>query len=208
MSAWAKLAARSSDVALHYPYLNLFVTEVPNQPSTRARHDLAERLGRLAERIGAQQVLRQHEQEVPHAFRKLYLQMGIDPGVHLTPIDAVLQERIAYGQFRSMGLVDDALKVALLETGVPIWATDSAKVSGELALQMPAVESESGSASMVPLVTDDRGTIGPIGSAPEARYAVDRKSKDLTLFAVQCDGISTMHVDESLWLARSLLHHQ
>lgn len=207
-NAKARLAARTHDVALHYPYLHLYVVEVPNEPSTRARHDLAERLGRLAERIGGPQVLRQHEQEVPHAFRKLYQQTGLDPGVHLTPIDAVLQERIAYGMFRSMGLVDDALKVALLETGVPVWAADSSALSGELVLQMPDVDPDAGRPSAVPFVADDRGTIAPVGNAPDQPHAVGRKTKDLTLFALQCDGISTMHVQESLWLAQSLIYHQ
>lgn len=207
-NAKARLAERTHDVALHYPHLHLYVVEVPNEPSTRARHDLKERLGRLAERIGGPQVLRQHEQEVPHAFRKLYLQMGLDPGVQPTPIDAVLQERIAYGMFRSMGLVDDALKVALLETGVPVWAADSAKLAGDLALQMPDVDPEGGRPSAVPFIADGRGTIAPVGGAPKEPHAVGRKTKDLTLFALQCDGISTMHVQEALWLAQSLVHHQ
>lgn len=207
-NAKARLAGRTRDVALHYPYLHLFVTEVPNRPSTRARHDLAERLGGLAERIDGPRVLRQHEQEVPHAFRALYLQMGIDPDIQPTPIDAVLRERIAYGQFRSMGLIDDALKVALLETGVPVWAADAARISGELALQMPDAAPEAAPRSGVPLVADDRGPITAVGTAPGEPHAPGRKTTDLTLFALQCDGISTMHVQESLWLAESLLHHQ
>lgn len=204
----ARLAARTDDVALRYPYLYLFVADVPNRPSTRARHDLRERLGMIAERIDGPTVLRQRERESPHTYRSLYRQMGIDPGLQPTPIDALLRERIAYGQFRSMGVVDDALKITLLETSVPVWAADSAKVSGDLALQMPPVDTAAGGGSVVPLVADDRGPVTPVGTAPGPPHAVSRKTRDLLLFALQCEGVSAMHVQEALWLARSLLDHQ
>lgn len=204
-----QLVARDVGVEALYPMLHMYQTEVPNRPSTQARRDIKERLGLLAERIDGPRVLRHHEGVIPHAYRVLFQQMGIDVDQHPTPSDALMRERIAYGSFRASSVVQDALKVVILETSVAVWAIDSAAIVDGLVLRTPSGDADaSRSAPVVPLLSDGDELVAPVGSAPQAPYAVRRKTKDLRLVALQCDGVPAMHVEEALWLASSLLHHR
>ena len=48
------------------------------------------------------------------------------PTTSRTPVEAAVVDRLLHGGFRSRGLLDDALLLAVVETGVPVWALDDA----------------------------------------------------------------------------------
>ena len=66
------------------------------------------------------------QEPVPWAYRVFFRHVGIDPDERRTPIEEIALERLQHGGFESRGLVDDALLIATLETGVPVVAFDAA----------------------------------------------------------------------------------
>ena len=62
--------------------------------------------------------------------------MGIDPDTDRTPVEGVALRRLKHGGLRSENLVDDALTIAIAETGVPLIAFDAERVDGDLGLRL------------------------------------------------------------------------
>ena len=72
---------------------------------------------------------------IASAYRVFFRQIGIDPDQHRPPGEAAMLERLRAGWFRSRNIVDDALTVALVETGVAVRAFDADRVQGGLGLR-------------------------------------------------------------------------
>ncbi len=58
---------------------------------------------------------------VPEAYRVFFRQIGLDPDVDCIPVEALMLERLRTGGFVSRNSLDDALTVAVMETGVGVW---------------------------------------------------------------------------------------
>src|SRR5205085_5468152 len=54
-----------------------------------------------------------------------FRQIGLDPDVNRIPSEEAAVARLVEGQFRSRDIIHDALLIALVETGVPVWALDA-----------------------------------------------------------------------------------
>ena len=118
-----------------------------------------------------------------------------------------------HGGFRSNGLVSDALTIALVETGVPIWALDADRV-GEGGLGIRTSESgdrlgtseygdylEAGR-----LVVADSGCIhGLLFGNLAPGHGVTKRTRRIVLFAVGVDGVPAIHIEEALWLCVEVL---
>ena len=63
-------------------------------------------------------------------------QVGIDPDHDRTPVEGVALRRLKQGGLQSENIVDDALTIAIAETGVPLIALDAERVEGELGLRL------------------------------------------------------------------------
>ena len=72
---------------------------------------------------------------VPSAYRVFFRHIGIDPDIERTPIEAAVLERMLRGGFPTGGLLEDVLLIALLDTGVPVWALDTATLDGPLGVR-------------------------------------------------------------------------
>ncbi len=72
---------------------------------------------------------------MPAAYRVFFRQIGLDPDVVRTPIEAALMERMLRGGFPTGGLIEDVLLIALLDTGVPVWALDADSLDGPLGIR-------------------------------------------------------------------------
>ncbi len=55
----------------------------------------------------------------PSAYRVFFRQIGLDPDVERTPVEAAMLERMLRGGFLTGGLLDDVLLISLMDTGVP-----------------------------------------------------------------------------------------
>jgi DNA/RNA-binding domain of Phe-tRNA-synthetase-like protein len=147
---------------------------------------------------------------VPWAYRVFSRQVGIDPDTDRTPVERIAVERLRHGGLRSENLVDDALTIAIAETGVPVFALDADKVSGELGLRLArAGEQLEGvrplSARQLVVADDARPVALVLGDvAHDAGVTWD--TQRMTLCALRVKGVPPIAVEEALWTAAETLY--
>jgi DNA/RNA-binding domain of Phe-tRNA-synthetase-like protein len=151
---------------------------------------------RAADRMHGAQAIALRSREVPHAYRVFFRHVGLDPDVQRTPAEAIALRRMTEGGLHPRGLIDDALTIAVLETGVGVAAFDADRLAGA-----PALRTEG--ARLV--VADDAGPISPLFGNPLARAAIDRRTRRLALVAVAVPNVADVFVQEALWIAWDIL---
>jgi DNA/RNA-binding domain of Phe-tRNA-synthetase-like protein len=169
----------------------------------RRLHDLSNRY-RGARAVGVRR------EPVPSAYRVFYRQIGLDPEVARTPIEGAVLERMLRGGFLSEGLLQDVLLIALVDTGVPVWALDAQTVHGELGVRLSLEGEPLGKASdalRLPagrlVVADDTAALGLLFGELAEDCAVGSRTRELTLFAVQVSGVPMLYLEEALWSVRN-----
>jgi DNA/RNA-binding domain of Phe-tRNA-synthetase-like protein len=182
-------------LADEHPGLWLAWTHVEATPRPTPR-ELAARLRGHADRIGGAQALALRSRDVPHAYRVFFRHVGLDPDVVRTPVEAVAFRRLFEGGLHPRNLVDDALTVAVLETGVGIVAFDADRLAGPLCLR-----EHDGTL----VIADDAGPVTVLFGEPEARAAVRRDTRRVALVAVAVPNVPDLFVEEALWTAWEIL---
>jgi DNA/RNA-binding domain of Phe-tRNA-synthetase-like protein len=192
-------------LAEEFPGLRLVSVAVA-APPRRTPSALRERLRLLADRFHGARALSLRREAVPHAYRVFFRHVGLDPDAHRTPVEAAALDRLVAGGFTSRGALEDALLVAVVETGVPVWALDDGRLDGPLGLR-PANDGErlgegEYAADLAPgrIVVADAG--GPVAAlfgdvAPSRRP--DRDTERLRLFAVAVPGVPDLHLEEAMF---------
>jgi DNA/RNA-binding domain of Phe-tRNA-synthetase-like protein len=174
--------------------------------------DIHARLRELSNRFRGARAVSVRREPVPAAYRVFFRHIGLDPDVVRTPLEAAVLERMLRGGFLSGGLLEDVLLIALLDTGVPLWALDAESVDGPLGIR-PSREGEplgrSRNAPALPagrlIVADASAAVAvlfgelALGCRPTAR------TRRLRVFAIQVAGVPTLYVEESLWVCRQAL---
>src|SRR5687768_18388096 len=113
-----------------FPQIGLVHAPLATRPGP-SPVEVKQRLRQLANRYTGGHVIHMRQDPVPWAYRVFARQVGIDPDSDRTPVEAIALERLRHGGFRSRNLVDDALTIAIAETGVPVIALDAHRVEGE-----------------------------------------------------------------------------
>jgi DNA/RNA-binding domain of Phe-tRNA-synthetase-like protein len=170
-------------------------------------HAVRRRLESLSGRYRGANVVAMRTQPIPHAYRAFFRQIGLDPDTRRIPSEEVAVARLLQGEFRSSDLVDDALLIALIETGVPVWALDAEVVdAGGLGIRT-VVEgdrlgvSEYGS-FLRPgtlAVADSRCVHAVLFGEIAPGHEVSSRSSRIVMFAVGVPGVPAIHVEEALW---------
>jgi DNA/RNA-binding domain of Phe-tRNA-synthetase-like protein len=202
------------EVAAEFPELRLHALTLAAR-SGRSPAELRERLRELSDRFRGPQAVVLRQRPVPWAYRVFFRHIGLDPDEHRTPVEALALERLKAGGFRSRSLLDDALTVAVMETGVPVWALDTDRIDGEVGLRPAARGERFGSgeyASDIPvgrlLVADDAGPVGVLFGALAPGRGVGPETTRMTLISVQVAGVPDNHVEEALWTVADILTGQ
>jgi DNA/RNA-binding domain of Phe-tRNA-synthetase-like protein len=159
--------------------------------------DVRGRLRALADRLDGAQAIALRQRDVPHAYRVFFRHVGLDPDVRRTPVEGLVLERMAAGGLASRGLPADALAIATLETSVPVWALDAARLDGD-----PGVTT--GPDGRLALA-DAAGPVGELFGALAPDREVTRATRSIALVAVAVAGVPAIHVDEALWIAADVL---
>jgi DNA/RNA-binding domain of Phe-tRNA-synthetase-like protein len=183
-------------VADEHPGLRVWMARVAARPG-RTPPELRDRLRLLADRFHGAEAVVLRTRPVPSAYRVLYRQLGIDPDVTRTPVEELAVERLLRGGFSARGLPEDALALATLETGVPVWAVDDATLRGALRLR----PDEHGRL----VLADDAGLVAVLFAPPAAERAPGRHTRSLALLAVQAPGVGDLFVEEAIWTAAAAL---
>jgi hypothetical protein len=175
-------------------------------PAVRAR------LRELSNRWRGARAVNVRQEPIPAAYRVFFRQIGLDPDVTRTPIEAAVLERMLDGGFLSEGLLSDVLTLALIDTAVPVWALDADNVNGPLGSRVSRTKERLGRGSDGPSLGAGRLVIadadcplgilfGQLAPGHEPRAGTRR----LALFAVQVAGVPALHAEETLWACRSAL---
>jgi DNA/RNA-binding domain of Phe-tRNA-synthetase-like protein len=184
------------ELAAEHPGLWLAWTDVAAAPA-RTPPELRERLRSLADRMRGPQAIALRSRDVPHAYRVFFRHVGLDPDVVRTPVEAIAVRRMADGGLRPRGLVDDALTIAVLETGVGVSAYDADRLVGAPALRVDA------GGAIVP--ADEEGPLGALFGEAAERVAVTRRTRRIALVAVAVPNVPDVFVEEALWTAWDIL---
>jgi DNA/RNA-binding domain of Phe-tRNA-synthetase-like protein len=199
------------EVGEEFPELALMEMVVAAAPA-RSPQGLRDQLRQLSSRFHGAHAIVMRRQPVPGAYRAFFRQVGLDPDSDRTPIEEAAMRRLVQGSFRSEGIVPDALLLALVETGVPVWALDDAKLDGPLGIRGAKAGEHLGHgeyADELPpgrlVVADAREPVSVLFGQHSPAHVVGKETTSIRLFAVQVAGVPEIHVSESLWMATEAL---
>lgn len=174
---------------------------------------VALQLKQLSNRFRGADVVAMRTRPVPHAYRAFFRQIGLDPDTKRVPVEQAALDRLMHGAFRSTGLVEDALLIGLVETGVPVWALDADLVdAGGLGIRTTVAGDRLGTSEFgnyLPpgqlAVADARCVHSLLFDDMAPGHEVTRASTRIALFAVSVAGVPAVHVEEALWLTMEVL---
>jgi DNA/RNA-binding domain of Phe-tRNA-synthetase-like protein len=195
-----------------FPGLRLIWTSV----DARVRGSSVEverRLRDLSDRYRGAGVVAMRTQPIPHAYRSFYRQVGLDPDAARIPSEAAAVGRLLRGRFESRDALTDARLIALVETGVPVWALDAAGVEvSTFGIRTAVPGDRLGTApGGLPLsegqlvVADSVAVHATLFSEPSPDHLPGPRTRRIVLFAVGVEGVPAIHVEEALWVAVDVL---
>jgi DNA/RNA-binding domain of Phe-tRNA-synthetase-like protein len=178
----------------------------------RSPAGVKQRLRYLSDRLHGQHALNLRREPIASAYRVFFRQIGLDPDEVRIPVEAAVLERLRAGGFKSQGLVEDAVTIAIVETGVAIQALDAGSTSGRLRLRL-AGESErlGGDPNGLPLpgdalvFADDVRALGLIFGELAPDVEVSKRTRSVAVSALQVQGVPDISVEEAIWICTSAL---
>jgi DNA/RNA-binding domain of Phe-tRNA-synthetase-like protein len=207
---------QAAEVERELPGVRLLISEVevgrPEPLTADSPPDIEARLREFSSRVRGARAITLRREPVPAAYRIFFRHIGMDPDVDRTPIEAAVMERMLKGGFLSGGLLDDILLIAMLDTGVPVWALDAEQLDGPLGIRAATDAEALGRSTDPPLLPSGRLVIadssspvailfGALAPGHQARAATRR----LALFAIQVPGVPELFAEEALWTAATAL---
>jgi DNA/RNA-binding domain of Phe-tRNA-synthetase-like protein len=178
--------------------------------SGRTPQEIRERLKTLSNRYTGGKAVHLRQEPIPWAYRVFFRQVGIDPDDHRTPAEQAALDRMKHGSFRSRNLLDDALTIATVETGVPLFALDAGRVAPPLGLRLSRDGERLGadgrplSVRQIVVADADRSVAVLFGDIAEAR-GVDPATERMLICTVQVKGVPEISVEEALWTTTEVL---
>jgi DNA/RNA-binding domain of Phe-tRNA-synthetase-like protein len=178
--------------------------------SGRSPRELKTRLRELSDRVSGAQAINLRHQPIPWAYRVFFRHIGLDPDEQPTPVEEAVLDRMKHGGFRSRNLLDDALTIAIVESGVAVRAFDADRVSGEPGIRQssPGEELE-GRPGELPagtlVIADEERPLALLFGALAAGRGVQPRTSRTLLAAIQVKGVPAIAVEEALWLAGGIL---
>ena len=176
----------------------------------RSPEPVRARLRDLSDRFYGSHAVHMRERPIPWAYRVFFRQIGIDPDETRTPVEQIALDRLHDGAFKTRGMPEDALTVAIAETGVVMRAFDAERLDGVLGIRESAPgESLSGSgAALSPgtlVVADERSPLEPLFGGPESDRVVDSSTTRVLLAAISVKNVPQATVNEAFWIAESVI---
>lgn len=209
--ARARNGVVAAELREEYPALGLLAVELDVRPG-RSPAAVRQRLADMSSRFSGPEAVVMRQRPIPHAYRVFYRHVGLDPDGVRPPGEAAAMRRLVVGAFRSENIVDDALTIALVETGVPVWALDALATEGDLGLRVSGAEERLGLADDAPrvpegriVVADARAPLAVLFGGIAPGHGVTRETRRMVLFTVTVPGVPAIAVEEALWTCASVL---
>ena len=121
-------------VAAEFPGLGIAWIEVDGRPGKSPDAGPPPPPRALRPLLGAH-AIHMRQRPIPWAYRVFFRQIGLDPDRTRTPVEQLALERLHDGAFISQDLLDDALTIAIVETGVALRAFDADRLEGRLCIR-------------------------------------------------------------------------
>lgn len=205
----AELGWVAPAIESEFPGLGLCWIDVDG-PSGRSPAAVKNRLRELSDRFLGSHAINMRQRPIPWAYRVFFRQIGLDPDQTRTPVEQLAFERIKNGTFRSHSQLDDALTIAIVETGIALRAFDAERVEGRIGVRAsgPGEELE-GRPGELPhgtlVLADDRRPLGLLFGATAEGRGVGPGTNRIRLLAIQVKGVPRIAVDEALWMAAAVM---
>jgi hypothetical protein len=207
---------RAPEVSEELPQLHVLFADVEvrrgDSLTGRSPREIQVRLRALSNGLRGARAVALRREPVPAAYRAFYRQIGLDPDVVRTPLEAVVLERMLHGGFVSEGLLADVLLIALVDTGVPVWALDAGWLQGPLGIRASREGEPLGHSTGAPplpagrlVVADGAVAVATLFGELAPGHAPGRSTRKLVLFAIQVPGVPTLYVEETLWTCHAAL---
>jgi DNA/RNA-binding domain of Phe-tRNA-synthetase-like protein len=195
-------------LAAEFPELGLVHAPIAARPC-RSPREVRRRLHAMADRYTGGKVIHMRQDPVPWAYRVFSRQVGIDPDRDRTPIEAIALERLKRGGLSSRNLLDDALTIAIAETGVPLIALDGDRVDGDPGLRLAHSDERLGavrplSAGQIVVADGSRPVAVVLGDVAEDA-GVTSETERMVLCALSVKGVPRISVEEALSIAAEVL---
>jgi DNA/RNA-binding domain of Phe-tRNA-synthetase-like protein len=156
---------------------------------------VARRIRALSDRYWGASVVAMRTQPIPRAYRVFYRQIGLDPDVERVPSEQAAVARLLQGRFVSQDVIRDALLLALVETSVPVWALDAARVDpGGLGIRTSGLGDRLVVADASRIYAELFGEVVPA-------HRPGPRTRRLVLYTVGVDGVPLIHLEEALWVS-------
>ena len=139
------------------PGLAFCTFAVERNPLRRSPRALRRQLNALSDRHGGARAITQRTREIPQAYRVHY-------GIERSPAEELTIKRLIRGQYRSRGVLRDALLIATMDTEVAVYALDADRVTG--APQLAGRE-----------IVDDDGPLAPLFAESAARATFAHRAR-------------------------------
>jgi DNA/RNA-binding domain of Phe-tRNA-synthetase-like protein len=183
---------------------------VVERGSGRSPREVTQRLRMLSDRFTGGEAVNLRHKPIPWAYRVFFRHVGLDPDRTRTPVEQLALERMKHGGFRSRSLLDDALTIATVESGVALRAFDADRVEGSPVLRgSSAGEGLEGRPGDLPVgtlvVADELRPIALLFGATGSGRGVRPRTRRTMLAATQVKGVPDIAVDEALWLAAEVM---
>jgi DNA/RNA-binding domain of Phe-tRNA-synthetase-like protein len=210
------LGWRAREVEEELPDLRVISCEArvlrPEAVTGASPPDIHGRLRGLSNQFRGARAIGIRREPVPAAYRVFFRQIGLDPDVVHTPIEAAVRERMLRGGFLSDSLLEDVLLITLLDTGIPVWALSADAVEGALGLRQSADGERLGSDPDAPplpagrlVIADSRSPLAVLFGELAPVHRPVASTRRLTLFAVAVAGVPGLYVEEALWSCQAAL---
>jgi DNA/RNA-binding domain of Phe-tRNA-synthetase-like protein len=189
---WVDPALSAELPGIRVPWCEVPAAGGPSPPALR------ERLRELSDRLRGAQAVALRGRDVPHAYRVFFRHVGLEPDEVRIPVEALVVERLLHGGFRSRGRLEDALAIACVETGVPVWAVDADRLSGA-----PGVRPGDPDGRLV--LADEERALAPLFEAPGPPWAPSAQTRRIALVSVVVPNVPALFAEEALWIAADAL---
>lgn len=189
---------------LALPYMRV------DRGSGRSPRAVKNRLRELSDRFGGSQAIALRTKPIPWSYRVFFRHIGLDPDEQPTPVEQAALDRIRDGSFRSQNLLDDALTIATVESGVGMVCFDADRSTGELMIRQSRkgdqLEGRPGDLPIGTLVIcDQERPLALLFGAVASGRGVNSKTSRMIIAAIQVGGVPAIVAEEALWLVSEVL---
>ena len=160
------------------------------------------RLDRFANEFRGPRAVGLRREPVTAAYRRAFRQVGLDPDLRPTPLERAALARMLDGGFLPGGLVADALLVALLDTGIPVWALDERALAGALVLRQSVPESIAAGRLVF---ADGRRPLVELFAEPPGETPLRAAAPRRGCTRLRFPGVTALHAGEALEAVAEIL---